>query len=72
MSCLALDGAARYGDDMIDIIVNVKNTTVDIRMYIFRLKPKDGTKAKENLEMFYKGNLGGYYWDYSNYEWTRQ
>jgi len=59
-------------NDVIDIIVNVRKNTVDTRMYIFRLKPKEGDKAKENLVMFYKGNLDGYYWDYSNYEWTRE
>ena len=58
--------------DMLDITVNVNKTTVDIRMHIFRLKPKDGTKAKENLEMFYKGNLDDYYWDYGISEWTRE
>jgi len=57
----------RVDDDMLDISVHVSDNSVKYRFYLFRLKPKTGSKQKEEHNLFHKGNLDNWYWDYVYY-----
>jgi hypothetical protein len=54
-------------NDMLDITIKVQDDGVHYSFYLFRLKPKTGDKQKEQLDVFHKGTLDDWYWDYSYY-----
>ena len=66
-----VDGFINICDDLVDIEIEITETKVNFKIYVYKLKAKPFNGYTNNNDIYYKGPLENeYYWQNINIEYS--